>query len=50
MNGEELIKCDVCSEIKTRKEFYVTTKDNSDVKVNECNECAKFSHGDNNAI
>lgn len=50
MNGEELIKCYVCGETKTRKEFYITTKDNADVNSNECDECAKFSHGDNNAI
>lgn len=50
MNGEELIKCDNCGEVKTRKEFYITTKDNADVASNICDECAGLSHEDNNAI
>ncbi len=44
MNGEKLIKCDICNETKTRKEFYITTKDNPDVESNECDECSKLSH------
>ena len=43
MNGEKLIKCDICNETKTRKEFYITTKDNVDVEMNECDECVKSS-------
>ena len=42
--SEELIKCDICNETKSRKEFYVTIKDCSDVDSNECDECAKQSN------